>query len=50
MGPAIHPPGDPDFRFLLYGQAAALATEEPAAEVVARLVAEAGRVLDHLGA
>jgi nitronate monooxygenase len=41
--------GDSDFQFLLYGQAAALAREEPAAEVVARLVAEAGRVLDHLG-
>ncbi len=42
--------GDPDFQFLLYGQAAALSREEPAAEVVARLVAEAGVVLEHLGA
>ena len=41
--------GDPDFQFLLYGQAAALARAEPAARVVARLVAEAGRVLARLG-
>jgi nitronate monooxygenase len=40
--------GDPDFRFLLYGQAAALAREEPAADVVARLVADTGRVLARL--
>jgi nitronate monooxygenase len=33
--------GDPDFHFLLYGQAAALARPEPAAEVMVRLVAGA---------
>lgn len=41
--------GDPEFRFLLYGQAAALTREEPAAAVVARLAAEAGAVFARLG-
>ncbi|HRO12419.1 nitronate monooxygenase family protein [Amaricoccus sp.] len=40
--------GDPDFQFLLYGQAAALTRAEPAAAVIARLVAEAGAVLARL--
>ena len=37
--------GDPDFRFLLYGQAGSLTRDEPAAEVIARLVADTDRVL-----
>jgi nitronate monooxygenase len=41
--------GDPEFQFLLYGQAAALTREQPAAAVVARLADEAGRALARLG-
>jgi nitronate monooxygenase len=37
--------GDPDFQFLLYGQAAALNRELPATELMARLVDEAQGVL-----
>jgi len=37
--------GDPNFQFLLYGQAAALNRELPAAELVETLVAEAQQVL-----
>jgi nitronate monooxygenase len=37
--------GDPDFSFLLYGQAAPLARPEPAADLLARLAAETARVL-----
>ncbi|CAN5688202.1 nitronate monooxygenase family protein [soil metagenome] len=37
--------GDPDFRFLLYGQAAPLARPRPAAGLFADLVADTGRVL-----
>lgn len=40
---------DDDASFHLYGQAAALAREEPAAEVVARLVREAQSVFQTLG-
>jgi nitronate monooxygenase len=52
MYPFAHPlvaTGDPEFQFLLYGQGAALTREEPAAEVIARLVAEAGAALARLG-
>lgn len=42
--------GDPDFGFLLYGQAAALTRAEPAEEVMARLVADTRRILASLGA
>ena len=38
--------GDPNFQFLLYGQAAALNRELPAAELVETLVAEAQEILD----
>jgi nitronate monooxygenase len=41
--------GDPDFRFLLYGQGAALTRPEPAAELVARLVDETRRILARIG-
>jgi nitronate monooxygenase len=41
--------GDPDFRFMLYGQAAALTRPEPAADLVARLADEAHRVLARIG-
>jgi len=41
--------GDPDFTFLLYGEAAPLARAEPAADLVARLVAETGRTLARIG-
>jgi hypothetical protein len=37
--------GNPDFQFLLYGQAAALNRELPAADLMALLVDEAQRVL-----
>ncbi len=37
--------GDSDFRFLLYGQAAALNRELPADELMARLVEEARGLL-----
>jgi nitronate monooxygenase len=42
--------GDPDFAFLLYGQAAALARAEPAAQIVERLLAEAARAFARPGA
>jgi nitronate monooxygenase len=41
--------GDPDFQFSLYGQAGALARAEPAPELMARLVEEAGAVLARMG-
>ena len=41
--------GDPDFQFSLYGQAGALARAEPAADLMARLVEEAGAALARLG-
>jgi nitronate monooxygenase len=41
--------GDPDFQFLLYGQAAPLTRPEPAADLVARLVAETGEALARIG-
>ncbi len=37
--------GDSDFQFLLYGQAAALNRELPAAELMERLIDEAQRAL-----
>jgi nitronate monooxygenase len=37
--------GNPDFRFLLYGQAAALNRELPAADLIAHLIDEAQGVL-----
>jgi nitronate monooxygenase len=40
--------GNPDFRFLIYGQAAALNRELPAAELMARLIDEAQGVLKSL--
>lgn len=40
---------DPDFRFLLYGQAAPLVRPLPAADLVAHLVADTARVLARLG-
>jgi nitronate monooxygenase len=41
--------GDPDFGFLLYGQAAPLARAEPAADIVARFVEDSARVLARIG-